>query len=71
MIRIHQLAKTYHKLPTEILFPKVTLSPQVELAINNIVFETGYEYEMELELEEKKFQIELDNKRFEAMFASR
>lgn len=67
MIRIHQMAKAYHRMPCEILFPKTTFSPMVELAINNIIFEIGYKDELELE----KLRIELENKRIEAMLSMR
>jgi len=44
MIRIHQLSQSYHKRPSELLFPN-QLSPMLQLAIDNMVFDIGYAYE--------------------------
>jgi len=44
------MSKTYHKRPSELLFPN-QLSPMLQLAIDNIVFEIGYSYEYKKEMD--------------------
>ena len=65
MVRIHQIAKAYHKRPSEILFPH-RKNPQWMLAIDNVVFEYGYEAEVQEEVEVFKAKMKRENSMFEA-----
>lgn len=54
------MAKAYSIRPSSILFP-YSANPNVQLAIDNIVFEMGYSYELEQEIEMKKIEMKNAN----------
>ena len=66
LIRIYQIARKFNKLPTDILFPNLQ-SSLIKLVIDNLIFEYGFQEEIDLEIKREENKIKLDNQRLEIL----
>ena len=66
LVRIHDIAKAYGQRPSEILFPRIP-NPNLQLFIDNLVYEIGRSAEIEAETEWEKAKIEHQHRMLETL----